>query len=128
MYLAVRNPNVLWVVKVFALCVAAYAINPIDLIPDPIPVVAYLDDFALVPLGIWLATKMISPEVMEACRLKASHRIEMPRGLGWIMAAIIVLVWIILAGLGYFTCGTSLENKWCFFYACNTHNDLSMRR
>lgn len=68
LYLAARDPRTPWYAKVLAVCVAGYALSPIDLIPDFIPVVGYLDDAILVPLGILAVVKMIPPEVM------AEHR------------------------------------------------------
>jgi uncharacterized membrane protein YkvA (DUF1232 family) len=68
LYLASRDPRVPWFAKALALFVAGYALSPIDLIPDFIPVLGYLDDLVIVPLGIWVVVKMIAPEVM------AEHR------------------------------------------------------
>lgn len=70
--LARRDPRVPWQAKVVAAFVVAYALSPIDLIPDFIPVLGYLDDLIILPLGIFLALKMIPPEVMHDCRLKVS--------------------------------------------------------
>ena len=63
-YLAYRDPRVPWYPRLFAACIVGYAFSPIDLIPDPIPVLGYLDDLILIPLGITLALKMIPPAVM----------------------------------------------------------------
>jgi uncharacterized membrane protein YkvA (DUF1232 family) len=63
-YLAARDPRVPWYVKALALCVAGYALSPIDLIPDFIPVIGYLDDLVIVPLGIVAVVKLIPPEIM----------------------------------------------------------------
>lgn len=93
LYLASRHPGVPWYVKVFVICIVAYALSPIDLIPDPIPVLGYLDDLLLLPLGIYLALKMIPEEVLTECRQKAATtRARLSRN--WIAAAIVVLVWI----------------------------------
>src|ERR671928_583874 len=67
-YLAYRDPRVPWYARLFAACVVGYAFSPIDLIPDPIPVLGYLDDLILVPLGIALAVHMIPPGVLDECR------------------------------------------------------------
>ena len=64
MYLAYRDPRVPWYARAWALLVVAYALSPIDLIPDALPVIGYLDDLVLVPLGLMLARKLISPAVM----------------------------------------------------------------
>ena len=69
---AVRDPRTPWYAKVVVGCVVAYAVSPIDLIPDVIPILGYLDDLLLVPLGIYLALKLISPEVLADGRAKAA--------------------------------------------------------
>ena len=67
-YLVARHPGTPWAVRLLALAVAAYALSPIDLIPDFIPVLGYLDDLVLVPLGILLAVRLIPPKVMREHR------------------------------------------------------------
>lgn len=69
--LACRDPRVPWYARLFAACVAAYALSPVDLVPDFIPVLGQLDDLVIVPLGITLALKMIPRNVLEECREKA---------------------------------------------------------
>ena len=95
--LACRHPDVPWVAKLFTACVVAYAFSPIDLIPDFIPVLGYLDDLVLVPLGIALALKMIPPHVMASCRAQALAAEDKPTN--WAAAVVIVAVWIGLAAL-----------------------------
>ena len=68
LYLAYRDPRVPWYARLVAVCVVGYAFSPIDLIPDPIPVLGYLDDLVLVPLGILLAVRLIPPKVMREHR------------------------------------------------------------
>src|SRR3954466_2024779 len=75
LYLAARDPRVPWYAKFVAACVAAYALSPIDLIPDFIPVIGYLDDIILVPLGIALAIRLIPPDLLAEHREAASVRI-----------------------------------------------------
>jgi uncharacterized membrane protein YkvA (DUF1232 family) len=70
-YIACKDPRVPWYARVFAGFVVAYALSPIDLIPDVIPILGYLDDLILVPLGIILVLKMIPPAVLAECREKA---------------------------------------------------------
>ena len=70
-YLASRDPRVPWYAKVLALCVAGYALSPIDLIPDFVPVLGYLDDVIIVPLGILAVVKLIPPEIMAEHRALA---------------------------------------------------------
>lgn len=97
LYLAARDPRVPWYAKVAAGCVAAYALSPIDLIPDFIPVLGYLDDIILVPLGIALAVRLIPPALLEEHRRAAAARIERPVSRAG--AAAIILVWVALAEL-----------------------------
>jgi len=70
---AVRDPRVPWYAKVAAACVVAYALSPIDLIPDFIPVLGYLDDLVLVPLGVWLVLRLIPAAVLSECRARADR-------------------------------------------------------
>ena len=96
-YLAYRDPRVPWHARVFAACVVAYAFSPIDLVPDPIPILGYLDDLVLVPLGIAVALKMIPPEVMAECRERADAAMREGKPTNWKAAAPIVSLWIIMA-------------------------------
>jgi uncharacterized membrane protein YkvA (DUF1232 family) len=78
--LAARDPRVPWPAKAVAACVAAYALNPIDLIPDFVPVLGYLDGLVVVPLGILLAVKLVPPDLMAEFREEARRRCESPTG------------------------------------------------
>lgn len=98
LYLAYRDPRVPWHARVFALCVVGYALSPIDLIPDPIPVLGYLDDLILIPLGIALAIRMIPDDVLEECRRKARDA-EGIGATGRVAAAVVVGVWAFVAVL-----------------------------
>jgi uncharacterized membrane protein YkvA (DUF1232 family) len=96
-WLASRDPRVPWYAKALAVCIAAYAFSPIDLIPDFIPVLGYLDDAILLPLGILLVVRMIPPEVMAEHR--AATAAERPQSIAG--AFFIVAAWIgltVLAG------------------------------
>jgi uncharacterized membrane protein YkvA (DUF1232 family) len=96
-YLASRDPRVPWHAKALAVAVAAYALSPIDLIPDFIPIVGYLDDLVIVPLGIWLVVSLIPGEVMAECRAKADEIGQRPVSRAGMIA--IIVVWIIAAVL-----------------------------
>jgi uncharacterized membrane protein YkvA (DUF1232 family) len=98
-YLAYKDPRVAWYAKVFAACVVAYAFSPIDLIPDFIPVLGYLDDLILVPLGIALAIKMIPPDVLAEYREKAQSEMSQRKPTNWIAASVIVAIWLLLAAV-----------------------------
>jgi uncharacterized membrane protein YkvA (DUF1232 family) len=93
LYLASRDPRVPWYAKATGLLVAGYALSPIDLIPDFIPVLGYLDDLILVPLGILLAIQFIPPAIMAEHRRSAAAAQGRPRSR--IAAAIIVGIWIV---------------------------------
>jgi uncharacterized membrane protein YkvA (DUF1232 family) len=99
LYLAYRDPRVPWYARLFAAGVLAYAISPIDLIPDFIPVLGYLDDLILVPLGIMLALRMIPPEVMTECRERAKEISREGRPTNWVAAGVIIGIWILVAAL-----------------------------
>ena len=96
LYLAARDPRVPWYAKAVAACVAAYALSPIDLIPDFVPVLGYLDDVILVPLGIALAIRLIPTAGLEEHRQTATARVD-ARPTSRIGAAIIITIWITLA-------------------------------
>jgi uncharacterized membrane protein YkvA (DUF1232 family) len=100
-YLAMRDPRTPWYARLLAGAVVAYAFSPIDLIPDPIPVLGYLDDLLLVPLGIVLVLRLIPAEVMQECRQRAQQGAvgATQRVAPTAAAAVIVAIWIILIGL-----------------------------
>jgi uncharacterized membrane protein YkvA (DUF1232 family) len=96
-YLASRDPRVPWYVKILAVAVAGYALSPIDLIPDFIPVVGYLDDLIIVPLGIGLVISLIPAEIMVECRAKADEAGQRPVSRAGMIA--IIMVWIAAAAI-----------------------------
>ncbi|MEA2597099.1 MAG: hypothetical protein QOF01_3568 [Thermomicrobiales bacterium] len=97
--LAYRDPRTPWYAKVVAACVVGYAFSPLDLIPDPIPILGYLDDLVLLPLGIALAIRLIPPAVLADARAQANDP-DRPRApANRLAAAAIVLVWLALAAL-----------------------------
>ncbi len=97
LYLAYQDPRVPWSARVFTACVVGYAFSPIDLIPDFIPVLGYLDDLIFVPLGIKIAVSMIPTNVMTESRAKAHEIIRQGKPVNRIAAIIIVLIWLFLA-------------------------------
>jgi uncharacterized membrane protein YkvA (DUF1232 family) len=98
-YLAYRDPRVPWYARLLAACVVAYAFSPIDLIPDPIPVLGYLDDLVLVPLGMALVLKMIPQPILAECREKAQAAMSDGKPTNWVAAAVIVAIWLLLGTL-----------------------------
>jgi len=103
-YLACRDPRVPWYGRLLAACVVGYAFSPIDLIPDFVPVLGYLDDLLLIPLGIAAVLKTIPPEVMADCRERAAAAMAGGKPRNWYAAAAIVAVWILLAVSGILLC------------------------
>ena len=97
LFLAARDPRVPWYAKALAIAVAAYALSPIDLIPDFIPVLGYLDDLIIVPAGIALVVKMIPPHVMAEHRELAEAALERPTSR--MAAAVIVGIWLLSLGV-----------------------------
>ena len=95
LYFAARDPRVPWYAKAVALAVAAYALSPIDLIPDFIPVLGYLDDVIIVPLGILLAVRLIPADILAEHRAAASEAGQRPTSRA--AAAVIIAIWIGLA-------------------------------
>ncbi|MBE2220585.1 MAG: DUF1232 domain-containing protein [Anaerolineae bacterium] len=102
LYLAYKDTRVSWYARIWVALVVGYALSPIDLIPDFIPVLGYLDDLILIPIGIFIAIKLIPEPVLTECREKAA--VEMGEGMegGWKTAVIIITIWVSLALLvGY---------------------------
>ena len=95
--LAMRDPRVPWYAKALGACVVAYALSPIDLIPDFIPVIGYLDDLVLVPLGVLLMVRLIPAEVLAEHRAAAAAIVERP--VSHAGAAAVILVWLLLLAL-----------------------------
>jgi len=92
LWIAARDPRVPWYAKALAGAVAAYALSPIDLIPDFIPVLGYLDDLLIIPAGIWLVVRLIPPLLMVEFREEADRRAERPTS--YAAAAVVALIWI----------------------------------
>jgi uncharacterized membrane protein YkvA (DUF1232 family) len=99
-WLAARDPRVPFPIKLLAFAVAAYAFSPIDLIPDFIPVLGYLDDLILVPLGIYLVVRLMPEGLMRELRAQAAQRLDMTRPSSRWAAAAVILVWLAAALAG----------------------------
>jgi uncharacterized membrane protein YkvA (DUF1232 family) len=102
-YLASRDPRVPWYAKALAIAVAGYALSPIDLIPDFIPIIGYLDELIILPLGIWLVISLIPHEIMAEHRARADEAGQRPVSRAGMVA--IILLWIAgaltLSWIGY---------------------------
>ena len=108
LYFACRDSRVPWYAKVMAACVVAYAFSPIDLVPDHIPILGYLDDLVLIPLGVLAVRRMVPAAVLSECRAKAETLAEKPKN--WLAAAIIVLIWLALAAVTAYWLVGALSN------------------
>lgn len=97
LYFACRDPRTPWYAKGFAALVAAYALSPIDLIPDFIPVLGYLDDLLIIPAGIWLAIRLVPAEVMQESRSRAAALVDRPKSQTGL--ALVVFIWLLLIAL-----------------------------
>ena len=100
LWIATRDPRTPWAARLLAMAVAAYAFSPIDLIPDFVPVLGYLDDLLILPLGIWLAVRMIPPELMDEFRASAASAAVRPGGRAGAVA--VAAIWLAAAsGIGW---------------------------
>lgn len=93
-YIAARDPRTPWYAKALVFFVVAHTFSPIDLIPDFIPVLGYLDDLIITPGGLWLAVRLIPPEMLAEARVTAAAR-DIDKSLGKVGAILIILVWIL---------------------------------
>ncbi|WP_394235813.1 YkvA family protein [Niallia oryzisoli] len=96
LYYACKDERVPWYAKVFTACIVAYAFSPVDLIPDFIPILGYLDDVILLPLGIMFALKMIPKGVLSDCEVKAEELMQKGKPRNWVGGSIIILIWIVI--------------------------------
>jgi uncharacterized membrane protein YkvA (DUF1232 family) len=97
LYLAAKDPRTPWYARALVLCIVAYALSPIDLIPDFIPVLGLIDDLLLLPLGIYAAINSTPATVLIDCRQRAAAMdYKLPKS--WIAAAVIILIWMAAAG------------------------------
>ncbi|MDD5473041.1 MAG: YkvA family protein [Candidatus Methanoperedens sp.] len=99
LYLSYKDPRVPWYAKVIIAATVGYALSPIDLIPDFIPVLGLLDDLIIVPIGISLALKMMPKEVLDEYREKAQSELNGSKPKNWVAAFIIVLIWLLVVYL-----------------------------
>ena len=99
LYLAARDPRTPWYAKLIVAGIVAYVLSPVDLIPDFVPVLGYLDDLVLVPLGIALAIQLIPHSVLAECRVRAKEAMQNGKPVSWVAAAVIVVIWLMVAAL-----------------------------
>lgn len=99
LYLAARHAHTPWYAKLFVAGVVAYAFSPIDLIPDFVPVLGYLDDLILIPLGIVVAIKLVPPDVLAECRARTREAAPNGKPVSRVAAVVIIGIWVLLAAL-----------------------------
>jgi len=99
LYLAARDPRTPWYAKLLVAGIVAYAFSPIDLIPDFVPVLGYLDDLILIPLGIALAIKLVPHSVLAECRARAQETMQNGKPVSRVAGAVIVVIWLVLSAL-----------------------------
>jgi uncharacterized membrane protein YkvA (DUF1232 family) len=97
LYLVGRDPRTPWYAKVLAAAVVAYAASPIDLLPDFIPVIGYLDDLVILPLGAWVTVRLVPAEVMADARLRAEDVVDTGLPGSRSAAVVVVVLWVVLA-------------------------------
>jgi uncharacterized membrane protein YkvA (DUF1232 family) len=97
LHLSYKDERTPWLPKVIALCVVAYAFSPIDLIPDFIPVLGFLDDLIIVPLGISLALKLIPQQILDDNRIRAQELSGKSKPKNWFVGMLFIFIWILLA-------------------------------
>jgi uncharacterized membrane protein YkvA (DUF1232 family) len=98
LYLAARHPDTPWYAKLLVAAIVAYAFSPIDLIPDFIPIVGYLDDLVLIPIGIALAIKLVPPPVLAECRARQEVMVN-GKPVSRVAGTVVVIIWLALAAL-----------------------------
>jgi uncharacterized membrane protein YkvA (DUF1232 family) len=99
LYLAARHPGTPWYAKLLVAGIVAYALSPIDLIPDFVPVLGYVDDLLLIPLGIALAIKMIPAPVLGECRARAQEVLSHGKPVSRVAGVVIIVLWLVVAAL-----------------------------
>jgi uncharacterized membrane protein YkvA (DUF1232 family) len=103
LWFCMRHPRTPFIAKAVAAAVVAYAFSPIDLIPDFIPVLGYVDDLILLPIGVWVVLRLVPTDVMDECRVQAAQWLaqRQPKPRSYVGAAIIVAVWLTLLWLAW---------------------------
>lgn len=99
LYLVYRDPRISWWKKAYLALIIGYLFSPIDLIPDFIPILGYIDDLILVPLGILLAVRLIDEKILKECRQKAAEETNGALPIGKKTSVIIIIIWIIGIGV-----------------------------
>lgn len=107
LYFSCRDPRTPWYVRVIATCIVGYAFSPIDLIPDPIPILGLLDDAVLIPLGVALVVKLLPATVWADAQERATTTVRDGKPTNWVAAGIIIALWT-----GFAVVGAALFFRW----------------
>ena len=99
LYLAARDSRTPWHAKLLVAGIVAYALSPIDLIPDFVPVLGYVDDLIVIPMGIALAIKLVPHSVLAECRTRAQETMGYGKPVSWVAGTVIVVIWLVLVSL-----------------------------
>lgn len=99
LYVASKRNDIPWYIKFLIILIVAYALSPVDLIPDFIPILGYIDDLLILPLGIALVIRLMPDNVMEECRKEAQHVLNQKMPANWTAGLIIIAVWIVIGAL-----------------------------
>jgi uncharacterized membrane protein YkvA (DUF1232 family) len=124
LYLAARHTATPWYAKLIVAAIVAYALSPIDLVPDFVPILGYLDDLILIPLGITLAIKMIPPDVMSECRARARESMANGKLISYVAGAVIVLIWLTLVVLLAIWTYEAFASDWAYLTAESVDTSL----
>ena len=108
-YLALRDPRTPWYARWLGAAVVAYAFSPIDLIPDFVPVLGYLDDVLIVPLGVYLVIRLVPADVMADARARSEEQLRNAKPVSWAGAAVVVAIWVSAIGLAVWAARQLLE-------------------
>lgn len=96
LYLAYKRPDTPWYAKLLSVVVVGYALSPIDLIPDFIPVLGYLDDLVLIPMGVYFAIKLIPENILNECRSQVDDAFKKGKPVNWTAGVIIISIWVLI--------------------------------
>ena len=102
LYFAARHPDTPWTARLLVAFIVGYALSPIDLIPDFIPILGYLDELILLPLLLGLALQLIPPPVLAECRQRAGEWVDRPRPSSTVAAFVIFTIWLLAVALAAF--------------------------
>ena len=100
LYLAARDRRTPWYAKLLVAGIVAYALSPIDLIPDFVPILGYLDDLILIPIGIAFAIKLIPDSVLGECRARAREATQNGKTVSWVAGVVVIVIWLAVAMMG----------------------------